>query len=239
MSSDDLENAERGAKPMSERLLMTLKTRGDQTSSELGAILSTTGENARQHLSKLASAGLVSSYSEAQGVGRPAQRWRLTDAGQRRFPDTHAELTVQLLQIVRTVLGPSSLEQIVQAREAETRLAYETELTSLPRLRDRVARLAEIRSREGYMAEWSEDSDGAYVLIENHCPICAAAATCQGLCRGELAVFQQVLGTEVSVVRTEHILSGARRCAYRITPESAMRPARVVKRRSPRKPPPP
>ena len=47
-------------------------------------------------------------------------------------------------------------------------------------------------------------------------PICAAAAACQGFCRSELQIFQAVLGEDVQVTRTEHILSGARRCAYRI-----------------------
>jgi predicted ArsR family transcriptional regulator len=54
------------------------------------------------------------------------------------------------------------------------------------------------------------------LFVENHCPICAAAAACQGLCRSELAVFRAVLGADVTVERIDHILAGARRCAYRI-----------------------
>ena len=34
--------------------------------------------------------------------------------------------------------------------------------------------------------------------------------------RSELNLFQQVLGEEVDVVRESHIVSGARRCTYRI-----------------------
>jgi predicted ArsR family transcriptional regulator len=66
------------------------------------------------------------------------------------------------------------------------------------------------------MAEWRTDDDGSLLLVENHCPICAAAATCQGFCRSELEVFQDVLGPSVAIERIEHILAGARRCAYRI-----------------------
>ena len=32
------------------------------------------------------------------------------------------------------------------------------------------------------------------------------------------ATFRRVLGPDCQVVRTDHILAGARRCAYRITP---------------------
>ena len=66
------------------------------------------------------------------------------------------------------------------------------------------------------MASVADDARGSFLFVENHCPICAAAAACQGLCRSELAIFRAVLGTEFTVERVEHILAGARRCAYRI-----------------------
>ena len=53
-------------------------------------------------------------------------------------------------------------------------------------------------------------------MIENQCPICAAATACQGLCRAELELFREVLGAETTVTRVDHILAGARRCAYQI-----------------------
>jgi len=65
------------------------------------------------------------------------------------------------------------------------------------------------------MADYTEDDEG-YLLVENHCPICAAAKVCQGFCASELQIFQSVLGESVSVQRTDHIIAGARRCAYRI-----------------------
>jgi predicted ArsR family transcriptional regulator len=68
------------------------------------------------------------------------------------------------------------------------------------------------------MAECTKMPDGSILLVENHCPICAAATTCQGLCREELSLFRSVLGDKAQVERTDHILAGARRCAYRITP---------------------
>src|SRR5262249_15531149 len=93
----------------------------------------------------------------------------------------------------------------------------------------RVARLAEARSREGYMAECRPDGDG-YLLIENHCPICTAATACQGFCRAELDVFQRALGDEVSVERAEHIIGGDRRCAYRVALKCVPQP-RTTKRK--------
>lgn len=199
-----------------ERVLMALKMHGALSSAALGAKLGTTGEAARQQLARLAEEGLVVASSEARGVGRPTQSWTLTAAAQARFPDTHAALTVQLLGIVRTSLGEGALDTLISVRESETRTAYEAALADRASLRDKVAGLVELRTAEGYMADWTEAADGSLLLVENHCPICAAATACQGFCRAELDVFRAVLGPETEVVRNEHIVSGGRRCSYSI-----------------------
>ena len=196
--------------------MMALKMHGALSASAIGQVLGTTGEAARQQLARLAEDGLVAATSQPTGVGRPTQRWALTAAAQSRFPDTHAALTVQLLDIVRTTLGEGALDTIIATRETETRRAYETAMAGQSALRERVATLADLRSQEGYMAEWSEQADGTLVLLENHCPICAAATACQGFCRAELEVFRAVLGPEAVVTRNEHIVSGGRRCSYAI-----------------------
>lgn len=200
---------------------MALKMHGQLSVAEIAARLGITGEAARQHLLRLAGEGLIASVTLGKRVGRPAQVWSLTPLAQTRFPDTHAALTVQLLDIVRTTLGPDALDAIIAVRETETRLAYETAVADRISLRDKLAGLADIRSAEGYMAEWGETEDGTLFLYENHCPICAAATQCQGFCRAELDVFQSVLGPEVRIEREEHIVSGGRRCSYSIRPVTA------------------
>ena len=84
-------------------------------------------------------------------------------------------------------------------------------------LEERLARLVGLRSAEGYMAECLARRRRAYVIAENHCPICAAATACQGFCRSELALFAHLLAP-ARVERSEHVLAGSRRCAYVVTP---------------------
>ncbi|MGA9011287.1 MAG: metalloregulator ArsR/SmtB family transcription factor [Acetobacteraceae bacterium] len=199
-----------------DRILGLIKRRGPLRSADAAAALGTTAEAARQQLVKLADDGLVEAVTEKQGVGRPARYWHLTPVAHNRFPDTHAELTVRLIDAVRSTLGEAALEQLVRVREEETRRSYAGALSGATTLGARVARLAEVRSREGYMAEWRADGQG-FLLLENHCPICAAATACQGFCRSELDLFRDVLGPGTAVERIEHALAGARRCAYRIT----------------------
>jgi predicted ArsR family transcriptional regulator len=199
-----------------ERMLGLIKRRGPQRVADLAAALSITSEAARQQLVRLAEDGLVVGAVERGGLGRPAQLWALTAAGEARFPDAHAELTVRLIEAVRSELGEAALDQLIVARERDSRRLYAEEMDGAADLAERVARLAAIRTREGYLAEWWPLDDG-FMLVENHCPICAAATACRGFCRAELEVFQETLGPQVRVERTEHIPLGARRCAYRIT----------------------
>jgi predicted ArsR family transcriptional regulator len=219
MSSKSLENSPAREERASERLLSLLKTRGPQTAAVLGEALGSSDEAARQHLVKLAAAGVVENYSQARGVGRPAQFWRLTAAGHARFPDAHAALTAQLLANITGELGTAAMDKLLAARQSQTVADYAEQFRQLdnPSLEDRVALLAEIRSREGYMAEYFAEEDG-FLLVENHCPISCAAHVCSGFCGVELNIFREVLGSLVSVERVEHILAGARRCAYRIWP---------------------
>lgn len=220
MSSFNLENTPRSP---ADRILTALKTQGALSSAALGKQLGITGEAVRQQLLRLAEQELVVAASEVKGVGRPLQVWRLTAAAQARFPDTHASLTAQLLGIVRAHMGQAALDTIVGAREAETRAAYQEALADKTELPAKVATLTGLRSEEGYMADWSQETDGSFLLVENNCPIHAAATACAGFCRAELDVFLAVLGPSVSVERGEHIVSGDRRCAYVIRTSEPVR----------------
>jgi len=201
-----------------ERVLFLLKTRGPQTAARLAERLRRTPVAVRQHLGVLADEGLVAFREERGARGRPARTWHLTPDGDARFPEGYAELALDLIQGVRGAFGGAGLERLVAARTARQLEAYRAELPGPEKaLEKRVAALARVRSREGYMAEWRRARAGALTLVENHCPVCAAASVCQGICGGELELFRALL-PDATVERTEHILEGARRCAYLITP---------------------
>jgi predicted ArsR family transcriptional regulator len=199
-----------------DRILFHLKTRGSQTAADVGLRLGMTSAGARQHLVKLETAGLVESEDQREGRGRPRKYWRLAQRGHDRFPDRHSDLTLDLLRSMRDVFGDGGLEKLIEYREHASVADYRKGVGERRSLRQKLTALAKIRSREGYMASVVQDTRESFLFVENHCPICAAAATCQGLCRSELAIFRAVLGADVTVERVEHILAGARRCAYRI-----------------------
>ncbi|GGY13038.1 MarR family transcriptional regulator [Massilia dura] len=202
----------------SDRILFLLKTRGPKTAQQLAGMVELTSMGARRHLEAAEEKGLVAFEDVAEKVGRPSRRWLLTDAGHARFPDRHADLTVALIDQVKALFGDEAMDRLIVSREAASEAFYRDTVGTAGALPERVAALAQARDVEGYMAEVETQPDGSLLLVENHCPICAAARVCQNFCRSELEVFRRVLGPGCSVERTEHQLSGARRCAYRIVP---------------------
>jgi predicted ArsR family transcriptional regulator len=201
-----------------DRILYLLKTRGPLQAADIGRLLGMTTVGARQHLANLKAAGLARFAARVLGRGRPKHVWSLTAAGHGRFPDRHSDLVLALIEGVRETLGAPALDEVIAAHERRQRVAYAAELAGAVDAGEAARRLAAIRSREGYMAEARALEAGDIQLVEHHCPICAAASACQGFCRAELAVFQAVLAPYGRVERDEHLLAGARRCAYRLRP---------------------
>jgi len=197
-------------------LIERLKRRGPQEAQALGEHLGITAMAVRQHLYALETEGIVNASEAPRPLGRPVKLWALTPSAEPFFPDGHAELTLGLLDAMGRAFGPKGLDKLLAARTKAQAKTYGARVRDHKTLKRRLAALAEIRSEEGYMAEAKKTGRGEFLLIENHCPVCAAARACQGLCRGELDLFRAVLGPGVEVERTDHILAGARRCSYRV-----------------------
>lgn len=202
-----------------DRVLFHLKTRGPQTAAQLAKRLGVTPMAVRQHLYALEESALVDFIDERKRVGRPSRVWRLTSGSAALFPDNHGELAVGIINAAKAAFGDKGLAKLVNERTRAQLARYRERIPSSLPLEKKVAALAAIRRDEGYMAEWSRDGEGVYRLVENNCPICAAASACAGLCEGECELFKSLLG-EVELDREEHIIAGARRCVYRIAQRS-------------------
>ena len=198
-----------------------LKQEGPLEATALAVPLKISAMAVRQHLYALQAEGLVTYQEDPRPMGRPAKLWQLTPAADRLFPEGYAELTLSLLTAMNEVFGEPGLTKLLVERTRQQIVGYGEQLAHQKTLVARLEKLAALRTDEGYMAEVQSLEDGWFLLIENHCPICAAANACTGLCGSELEVFQAVLGEAVTVERTEHILAGERRCAYRVSEQQA------------------
>ncbi|WP_019029625.1 helix-turn-helix transcriptional regulator [Colwellia piezophila] len=200
-----------------EKIIQLLKTQGPLTAKILASELGLTTMGVRQHVQGLEDSGEVTFKDEKATRGRPTRYWSLTDKGNSRFADRHDELTVQLLDSVITLFGDDGMEKLISHREETAMANYSLALADRFGVAEKLQTLAKLRSDEGYMAT-VEQHDGIYWLMENHCPICAAATKCLSFCRSELTMFQTLMSEVAEVSREEHIIDGARRCAYKVTP---------------------
>jgi predicted ArsR family transcriptional regulator len=199
-------------------IVKILKTEGALDSAQLAQRLGVTAMAVRQHLYALQKEKFVTAEERPVPLGRPAKYWHLTREADRLFPDAYAELSVALIDALGDAFGEAGVKRVLESRCARQRVDYAGRISPTASLEQKLQQLARIRTEEGYMAEVKREGKGSFLLVENHCPICAAAAICKGFCENELDLFRAVLGPGVHLERVEHIIAGARRCAYRVTP---------------------
>ncbi len=209
--------------PAQRRIVDHLKRSGPCTTTALADALGVTTQAVRPPLAELEDRGLVVAETVATGSrGRPPLGWALSPLAIELFPDRHRDLTLELIDAVRSALGDDALHRVLQERDQGQRAAIEADIPADADVATRVEVLARTRSEQGYMAEVDTDEDGNLLLTEHHCPVCAAATACRGLCTNELELFRSIIGPDAIVERTQHLLSGDERCVYRIrTPQPA------------------
>ena len=200
-----------------EKIIQLLKIQGPLTAKTLAAELGLTTMGVRQHVQALEESGEVDFKDEKAARGRPTRYWFLTEQSNSHFANRHDELTVQLIDSVITLFGDDGLEKVIAHRETETMSNYRVALADRYGIKEKLDMLAKLRTDEGYMATVEQEGD-VFWLLENHCPICAAASKCLNFCRSELEIFQALLSEVATVSREEHIIEGARRCAYKVSP---------------------
>ena len=215
-------------KTAGDAILFQLKSLGEAQAETLARRLGISVQAVRQRLERLLDENLVAFSDRAHGRGRPRRLWSLAPSAASLFPDTHSQLTVDLIGTIRSELGEAALTQLLERRRVQITAAYRKRLAREPDMARKLTALADMRSAEGYMARLEKLPDQSFLLVEDHCPICAAAVTCQGFCSIELQVFRNLLGHGWHIEREDHLLTGARRCTYRITPKTAEKEARVA-----------
>ena len=199
-------------------ILFQLKSLGEAQAEMLARRLGISVQAVRQRLERLLTENLVAFSDHAHGRGRPRRLWSLAPGTASLFPDTHAQLTVDLIGTIRSELGETALAKLLERRREQVTASYRKGLAREPDIGRKLTALADMRSAEGYMARVEVLADEVFLFVEDHCPICAAAMSCQGFCRIELRVFRDLLGPDWHIEREDHLLTGARRCTYRINP---------------------
>jgi DeoR family suf operon transcriptional repressor len=200
-------------------VLYAVRRRGEATSEQVAEQLDITVSGARQHLSALVREGLVEaselpSPSSSAKRGRRTLVYAATAAADAYFPKAYGELTNELLGYVADT--DRELLDALFAKRREHRIAgARARLAGKRTLGAKVAELTRILDEDGYLASWEKVEPGVYRIVEHNCAIWAVAERYGQACTSELEFIRTVLeGADVE--RVQHMIAGARRCAYEV-----------------------
>jgi DeoR family suf operon transcriptional repressor len=217
--------ATRVAPPLPESrraVLYAVRRRGEATAEEIAGQLGMTLSGARQHLSALVAEELLNVIEAPRLRGSRGRRrllYSVSELGDSFFPKAYGELTNELLDYL-SADEPQLVERLF-ARRREHRIANaRRRLDPLPTLEAKVSELARVLDEDGYLASWEPAGPSAYRVVEHNCAIWAVARRYGQACISELDFIRAVLpGADVE--RVQHMVEGARHCAYEIRADSA------------------
>ena len=203
--------------PTREAALTLMLRQGEATAAQLAESLGVSVQVMRRHLRSLEDEGLVEASPSTDGPGRPSNRWHLTAAGRRQFPNGSEHFALGLLSSMATSLPSEMVEQLLQRQAAEKAADYRRQLGN-GNLQERLERLVDLRRREGYVAEFRPNPDGAgWVISEFHCSVMKIAEQFPCVCDQELQLIRHTF-PDCAVERVHWLLDGGHACGFLLQP---------------------
>jgi len=184
--------------------------------AELASDLELSEGATRRHLASLDRDGLVATETVRRpGPGRPSTRYALSEKARRLYPDRSADLANEVLDYLQAQHGRPALLEFLRWRQGRQAERYSQALGGVTNPRERVARLAELLSADGFLAEAATVDGATTELRQGHCAIADVAAAHPALCAHEAALFARLLDGRLS--RRQTIAGGAPVCVATIT----------------------
>jgi DeoR family transcriptional regulator, suf operon transcriptional repressor len=198
-------------------ILEYLLKHGGGTAQDLATAFGLSIQGIRRHLKDLEAEEAIVYKSASIGTGRPQHIYQLSPKGRERFPNQYDRFAISFLNTLVEDLGYERASEILQKHWEKKSRDYRHQL-GRGSLGERVAKLAELRRQEGYMAEFEvlDEQSNRFILTEHNCAIAHVAESFPSVCGHELEMFAAVL-TDCSIERTHWLVDGEHRCGYLIT----------------------
>ena len=196
------------------RVLRSLLLNQKRTVNELAESVGINPISVRHHVNKLEAEGLIQSQEERHGVGRPRLVYSLTNKGMEQFPQRYLQLTLRLLEQLKTSLPEKLLGDIFRevAEGITDDLTKNINLEELA-LHERLELLEEVLIAEGYMVNLEQD-EGNYYIVEASCPYHHVGEDYPEICVVDRELIAHF--TASNPERIECILDGDKQCKYKI-----------------------
>jgi DeoR family suf operon transcriptional repressor len=200
-----------------ESALALLLRLGETTAAQLAELLGVSVQIMRRHLRGLEEEGLVASSPAPEGPGRPTNRWHLTAEGRSQFPDGGQQFALGLLESMADTLSPGTVQQLMAQQALQKAQTYRLQIGT-GSLQNRLEQLVDLRRREGYVAECTQDPDGkAWLFSEFHCSVMRIAERFPCVCDQELQLIRSTF-PDCQVERVHWRLEQGHSCGFRLSP---------------------
>ncbi len=200
-----------------ESALALLLRLGETTAAQLAELLGVSVQIMRRHLRGLEEEGLVASSPAPEGPGRPTNRWHLTAEGRSQFPDGGQQFALGLLESMADTLSPATVQQLMAQQALQKAQTYRLQIGT-GSLQNRLEQLVDLRRREGYVAECTQDPDGkAWLFSEFHCSVMRIAERFPCVCDQELQLIRSTF-PDCQVERVHWRLEQGHSCGFRLSP---------------------
>ncbi len=204
--------------PAQRKVLIALKKQGEASADDVAGALGVSASAVRQHLTGLRAAGFVATRQARGRPGRPVDLYHSTDDGNAQFASHDGSLTLELLEDLEAE-DPELIGRVFHRREQRHAESFRKTLEGLD-LPAQLATLTELLDGEGYLTQWSELDDGAFVLSFHNCAIWSVAERFSQACSTELDFLRDVFD-QAKVTRVVHRRDGNFVCGYQISPITA------------------
>ena len=196
------------------RVLKSLLLNQKRTVNELADAVDINPISVRHHVNKLEAEGLIQSKEERHGVGRPRLIYSLTNKGMEQFPQRYLQLTLRLLEQLKTNLPDMVLGDFFRevAEGIAGDLTGQIDLKELD-LKERLELLKSVLASEGFMVTLEED-EGNFYIVEASCPYHHVGEDFPEICAVDKELIAHFAAS--SPVRIECILDGDKQCKYTI-----------------------
>lgn len=199
-------------------ILASLKRSDGMPISELSRELGKSYMGIKQHCLKLTEMGYLEEWRIPRAkkeVGRPEKMYRLTKKCDPLFPQAGSDLSISVLEGVRTVYGESAPEKLLFHHFQQLLERWQPKVRAGKSMVEKATRLADLRDKDGWFSRCHYDPGTGFRIEEFHSPLTAIYEIYPSAVRMEIQMMEKVLGTRI--VRTEAPTGkGRKRVVYEI-----------------------
>ena len=203
--------------PTKREILLILKREGQSDLQSLADHFHISKMAVHKHIQELEDNGMIQRVTLRGAKGRPRHGLQLAPKASSLFPKAYAGVTCAALAYIEEKMGRKAVEEALRRRQSETLPGYKEQVNA-NNLAGRVHQLAQLRDRDGYMAEDKKTGSSKYEILEHNCPIIAIAEDYWEACTVENEMFRKVLNANVET--THRVVDGANVCRFLITPKT-------------------